>query len=123
MLLSHLAVLLRIVAKANHTAEESFKMVLQYAGASKKRDAVDLRIVSGVKDGSNRLIDSQAEVGGWPKLQSLPAPQDTDQDGMPDKWERKYNLAPKNPNDRNDDQNNDGYTNLEEYLNSLAVSN
>lgn len=106
-----------------HTAEESFEMVLQYAGASKKRDAVDLRIVSGVKDGSNRLIDSQAEVGGWPKLQSLPAPQDTDQDGMPDKWERKYNLDPKNPNDRNDDRNNDGYTNLEEYLNSLAVSN
>ena len=30
------------------------------------------------------------------------------------------NLAPKDPNDRNDDADNDGYTNLEEYLNSLC---
>lgn len=33
---------------------------------------------------------------------------------------KKMNLNPKDPTDRNGDLNNDGYTNLEEYLNSLV---
>jgi len=48
------------------------------------------------------LIDSQNEVGGWPTLNSLPSPQDSDQDGMPDNWEKANNLNPSNPDDRND---------------------
>ncbi|RLF78082.1 hypothetical protein DRN38_07640, partial [Thermococci archaeon] len=42
---------------------------------------------------------------------------DTDSDGMPDKWEIDYNLDPTDPNDASSDPDNDGYTNLEEYLN------
>ena len=45
---------------------------------------------------------------------------DTDQDGMPDKWEKKVGLNPKDPSDGNKDRNNDGFTNLEEYINSLT---
>jgi hypothetical protein len=40
---------------------------------------------------------------------------DTDNDGMPDWWEKEYGLAP-NQNDANLDNDLDGYTNLEEYL-------
>jgi hypothetical protein len=69
---------------------------------------------------TNRLIDSQSEVGGWPVLKSLPAPKDTDQDGMPDEWESVKGLDPNNPEDRNGDRDKDGYTNLEEYLNGLT---
>ena len=54
-----------------------------------------------------------------PDLKSLPAPVDTDQDGMPDDWESRNGLDPGNANDRNDDRNNDGYTNLEDNLNGL----
>ncbi len=103
-----------------HTAEEAYEMVLDYAGASLKRDAADARIVAGIKDGTNRLIDSQSEVGGFPTLNSLPAPADTDRDGMPDTWETDNGLDPADPEDRNDDRNHDGFTNLDEYLYSLV---
>ena len=39
---------------------------------------------------------------------------------MPDDWERSHGLDPNDPNDRNGDRNGDGFTNLEEYLNSLV---
>ncbi|MCD6108630.1 MAG: hypothetical protein J7J89_04070, partial [Thermoplasmata archaeon] len=42
---------------------------------------------------------------------------DTDSDGMPDKWEIDYNLDPTDPNDASSDPDNDGYTNIEEYQN------
>ena len=41
---------------------------------------------------------------------------------MPDAWENEIGLNPNDPEDRNDDRNNDGYTNLEEYLYSLVPS-
>jgi len=100
-------------------AGEAFKRVLQDAGASRRRDAADERLVNGVRDRTNRLIDSEDEVGGWPALKSGAAPLDTDRDGMPDDWERRHGLNPNDPNDRNGDQNGDGFTNLEKYLNGL----
>ena len=113
------------------TAEEAYQLVLQQAGAIKpKRDAVDHRIVKEVKTGicefggtwgvKTGIIDSQKSVGGWPELKSIPAPKDTDLDGMPDVWEKRNGLDPNNAEDRNQDKNNDGYSNLEEYLNELA---
>jgi hypothetical protein len=38
---------------------------------------------------------------------------------MPDSWEMLHGLDPADPSDRNGDGDNDGYTNLEEYLESL----
>jgi pectate lyase len=114
-----------------HTAEQAYELVLANAGAVlPKRDAVDVRIVEEVKNGTatyrgtwgagTGIIDSQADVGGWPTLHSAPAPKDDDHDGMADEWERAHGLDPINPEDRNGDFNGDGYTNLEKYLNSLA---
>ena len=102
------------------SAEEAYNLVLLHAGASLNRDAVDTRIIAGIKDGSNRLIDSQSEVGGFPVLNSLPAPADSDRDGMPDQWEAASGLDSLNADDRNWDRNLDGFTNLEEYLYSLV---
>jgi hypothetical protein len=45
--------------------------------------------------------------------------QDGDRDGMPDQWETAHSLNPNDPADGSRDHNNDGYTNLEEYLNCL----
>ncbi len=50
-------------------------------------------------------------------LKSLPAPKDSDGDGMPDAWEIKYGLHPHDASDGTKDKNGDGYTNVEEYLN------
>ncbi len=104
---------------------EMFPLVLASAGASLSRDSLDLRIVEEVKNGTatygnKGIIDSQDDVGGWPGLESLTAPLDTDQDGMPDEWEVFAGLNPNDPEDRNGDRKGDGYTNLEEYLNQLV---
>lgn len=101
-------------------APSAYDRVLARAGASKVRDAVDLRVVAGVRDRTGKQIDSQRDVGGWPELKSLPAPLDSDNDGMPDDWERKHGLDPKNAADGNADHNGDGYTNLEEWLADLV---
>jgi hypothetical protein len=37
---------------------------------------------------------------------------------MPDEWEKKFNLNPADPTDNTKDKDGDGYTNIEEYLNS-----
>lgn len=100
-------------------AQAIYDRILATAGASHRRDATDQRIVEGVIGRTNHLINSQDDVGGWPVLKSLPAPKDTDQDGMPDDWESKYGLNPNDAKDGNGDLDGDGYTNLEEYLNSL----
>ncbi|NNE06760.1 MAG: hypothetical protein HKN15_13650 [Xanthomonadales bacterium] len=107
------------------SAEEAYPVVLAHAGASLERDSVDRRIVSEVKRGTatfgNGVIDSQAEVGGYPELFSLPAPVDSDQDGMPDAWETRHGLDPDYAEDRNGTNlSGTNYTNLEVYLNGLV---
>jgi PKD repeat protein len=97
----------------------AYVRVLSSVGASAARDAVDSRIVSDVLLKTGGLINSQNEVGGWPTLNSLPAPLDTDQDGMPDFWEQAMGSSTNNAADRNDLMP-DGYTRLEWYLNWLA---
>ncbi|GAA0892819.1 pectate lyase [Fulvivirga kasyanovii] len=106
------------------TAEEAYESVLASAGASHCRDAVDKRIVEEVKKGTasfnNGIIDSQKDVGGWPELKTKKAPEDTDNDGMPDKWETKYGLNPKDSNDAVAYGIDNEYTNIEVYLNQLV---
>lgn len=103
-------------------AEVAFKRVLKEGGAVlPKRDAVDKRIVEEVMKGTGRIINSQDEVGGWPEYKSVPPPPDSDMDGIPDDWERRNHLNPLDPSDANGDFDGDGYTNIEEYINSLAL--
>jgi len=121
------------------SAKGTFNLVLQNAGATlPKRDPVDTRIVNDARGGyatyegkayikfkrvadkskKTGMIDSQNDVGGWPLLKSTTAPTDTDHDGMPDQWELKHGLNPNNPVDGNK-VGKDGYTMLENYLNSI----
>ena len=66
------------------------------------------------------IIDLQKDVGGWPELKSLPAPLDSD--GMPDAWEKQHGFAPNDAADTSKDKDNDGYTNIEEYLNGTDLT-
>ena len=93
--------------------------VLSKAGAW-PRDPVDARIVAGVRSRAGRLVDSQNEVGGWPELGAGAPWVDNDGDGMPDDWEISRGLNPEDPADGTADPDGDGYTNLEDWLNSLA---
>ena len=100
-------------------ANKAYETVLAMVGASQpQRDAVDARIIRTVRTRTGYIIDSEKEVGGWPKLKSAPPPVDSDHDGMPDWWEKRYKLNPLDPSDAAADNDKDGYTNLEEYLNN-----
>lgn len=113
----------------NVNAQEAYKQVLKNVGASLVRDPVDERLINEVKTGkvtykgSNTglpgIIDSQDDVGGWPKLISLPVTKDTDRDGIPDAWEVTKGLDPERRDDSFYDLDSK-YTNLEVYLNSLV---
>ena len=126
-----------------HTAQVAFEKVLNTAGCSLSRDEIDTRLVKearngtttfkGTSDPSGRsyagIIDSQtdtkpagagADWSPWPTLTSTEAPKDTDQDGMPDEWEEANGLNPRYPLDGKQTAAN-GYTNLENYLNSLVA--
>lgn len=66
------------------------------------------------------MIDSQADVGGWPNYESLPARLDSDGDGMPDVWETQFDLDPNDATDGKGYDLNTMFTNVEVYLNSLV---
>ena len=111
-----------------HTAADAFELVLNYAGSSLVRDTLDRRYVKETRDGTisavgsngsvNGLIDTQTDSysGGWPFLNSTPAPTDTDNDGIPDGW-----LDANYPGKTALDKDYYGYTYLEVYLNSLVA--
>ncbi|HMP93733.1 MAG TPA: polysaccharide lyase, partial [Phnomibacter sp.] len=126
------------------TAQQAFKYVLANAGATlPRRDAVDERVIKQVATGKVQInpnvilpdsqfkhrrmpIDSYKigiitdinQVGGYPAYQGKPH-QDADNEGIPDAWELKNGLNPKNPNDAAAIAKN-GYSNIENYLNSLV---
>ncbi len=99
-------------------AATAFERVMEEAGATLPvRDAVDARVIEAIRTGGGAVIDSQAEVGGWPDYESGEPPADADSDGMPDVWEQEHGLDPQSPDDSAADLDSDGYTNIEEYLN------
>src|SRR5690606_40080583 len=73
---------------------------------------------TGVQTCALPIFTSVEQVGGYPEYKGK-SYKDTDSDGIPDKWERKYNLNPNNPADVNGDINGDGYTNIEKYINGI----
>ena len=105
--------------------EDAYIMVLAHAGCSKpNRDTIDKRIIKEVRTGTatygdNGIITYPSDVGGWPTLANSTAPVDSDHDGMPDSWEKNNGLDTLNADDRNIVDTN-GYTMLENYLNSLT---
>jgi hypothetical protein len=103
---------------ATMTAAETVEAVLQGAGA--RRDAVDARIIDLVRRREGDLIDSQIQVGGWPELAPGAPWIDSDGDGMPDDWEHARGLDPADPADGARDADGDGFTALEDWLNSLV---
>jgi hypothetical protein len=117
----------------NHTAAIAFERVLDFSGASLKRDLVDKRAVDDTRQGKatcmngsngsvNGYIDSQKDVGGWPLYAQGEVKVDTDKDGIPDYWEDEFNLN-KNAIEDGNSKSLDSkkrYTNLELYLHWLV---
>ncbi|MFT3935723.1 MAG: polysaccharide lyase [Chitinophagaceae bacterium] len=129
------------------TAKESFNYVLNNAGAILPvRDAVDKRVVEEVTTGKiiydkhaqpfdtkfvkrrlpadsykNGIISDISQVGGYPEYKGKPY-KDSDNDGMPDEYEIKHKLNPKDASDATKITVS-GYSNIEVYLNSVVDVN
>jgi hypothetical protein len=128
------------------TAREAFDFVTANAGATlPKRDVVDERCMEQVRTGKayydpaadtiefyqfkhrrlpkdsykQGIITDVRQVGGYPAYKGTPY-KDSDGDGMPDEWEKKNGLNPKDAGDATKDMTGDGYTNIEKYINGLG---
>lgn len=117
------------------SARAAYKNVLSDVGANQPFfDSHDQRMVTetlkgtykyvGSKTGKKGLIDDNVDAGNdaWKEFEGLTdrrsADWDTDQDGMPDWWEK---LVGTNPKVADNNELTDGeYTQLERYLNWLA---
>ena len=122
------------VAVTTHSAEMAYEKVLQFAGASLHRDALDELVADDVANGKATMtgsgldsgfINSQDDVKSaipsvWPVLEQGQAPKDTDGDGMPDEWETAHGLNANDAADGNQ-KGEGGYTNLEVYLNGIVA--
>ena len=74
------------------SAEAAYESCLKYSGCSLERDLVDERFIKTIINNTGKIIDSQSEVGGWDNYATIlrPVNWDTDSDGMPDDWEKKW---------------------------------
>lgn len=112
----------------SHTAQVAYERVLDYAGASLHRDAIDQRVIGEVRAGSAPykgsvmsywdekgnfvslndsdkkpgIIDTPSDAaGGYVEMKKGYLWPDSDNDGIPDIWELAYGLNPEDPSDAN----------------------
>ena len=103
------------------SAQDAVEHVAEYAGASLVRDEVDELLISQLLSYGTEgaIINTEADNGIDNNVGSVAngtSPTDTDQDGMPDSWEEENGMDPSTADDSGDNDG-DGYTNIEEYLN------
>lgn len=84
------------------------------------RDPIDTRVLNEVASGTafagtdGSFVVVPGDVGGFPSYASGTLPQDSDDDGLPDAWDNGSPHA---------DTDGDGYTDMEEYINSFFDGN
>jgi hypothetical protein len=118
---------------ATMSAKKAYDDVLADIGCNVPAlDKHDQRVLDEVRTGKTTykgsvsglpgLPDSQEDVGGWDDYpeEHRPADWDADGDGMPGEWEVSHGLDPDDASDGPDEADGDGFTNLEDYLNSLV---
>ena len=120
------------------SAETALEDVLADVGCnSPQLDDHDKRVLEEVRTGTAQyqgsktgfpgLPDSQEDVGGWEDYPEVHRPEgwDSDGDGLPDWWEEQQGLNPSSVagdfSETYADADQNGYTNLEEYLHQMAA--
>jgi len=105
------------------TAQAAYEKVVAGAGDSLHRDDVDRRLIADVQSlgAAGQVIHDPAVTGGFGRINGGVAPRDSAGDGIADDWKIAHGL---NPNEASDAAkvDKDGYTMLEEYLNSIAIT-
>ena len=67
------------------------------------------------------IITDPRQMGGYPEYRAWEPYIDSDNDGMPDAWEKANGLNPNDASDAVKDCNGDGYTNIEKYINAIPT--
>ena len=126
-------------------AKTAYTKVINNAGCLlPRRDEVDVRILAeaagtrqvihkgnyipqyiGIIDSQNDLKPANADENwsAWPDLsmqEGETIPEDTDQDGITDEWEKSHNLNPTDPTDATTIAEN-GYSHLENFLETITA--
>ncbi|MBU1129767.1 hypothetical protein KKE45_00405 [Patescibacteria group bacterium] len=116
-----------------NSAEDALDKVTNHSGANLPpssllsrnqytRDLVDERLINELKTATGKIGIDNDNVRRYPNIISAETPLDSDNDGMPNVWETTKGLNP-NQDDSKQDRDSDGYTNIEEYINSLIDQN
>lgn len=116
------------------SADVGLQRTLDYGGANwQNRNPIDQRIANSVRTGTGAIINNLSDathsaewntVMGQATAVTRAANFDTDRDGMPDVWEVAHGLNPNSAagaDGNNGTALNDGYTNIETYINELAA--
>lgn len=99
------------------SSAEAFEQVVHRAGLW-YQDSMDRRVEQEVRTRTGRHRNNVA-----PFVTEGPQPPlDTDSDGMPDFWEDAMALDKADASDAVADKDGDGYTNVEEFINDLALA-
>ena len=115
------------IASMSMSAEEAYQWVVDSVGAClPDRDEVDEYVIDELRSLGNKgvIISSESVLGlvnGVGNIYNAPKPLDTDNDGMPDEWEKANGLDPNNATDAVKVAAN-GYLNIENYINSIPAS-
>ncbi|HVT89593.1 MAG TPA: hypothetical protein VHD56_12125 [Tepidisphaeraceae bacterium] len=105
---------------STQSPQEAYEDILRFGGASLPvRDSVTQYVADTTRNNTGDIPNTTKDFpdNGFPVYKQVPPVVDTDHDGLPDDWETAHGLNPRDPADANLDKDNDGYTNLEEYIN------
>ncbi len=120
-----------------HSPEEAYKNVLSDVGTNQPElDKHDRRIIQetldstysnvGSKSGLPGMIDTEEDSGSWEDYPEEERSEDwdSDHDGLPDWWEEAKDLNPNSEEgdfaDANLDEDRDGFTQLDNYLDWMS---
>ena len=115
------------IASMSMSAEEAYQWVVDSVGAClPDRDEVDEYVIDELRSLGNKgvIISSESVLGlvnGVGNIYNAPKPLDTDNDAMPDEWEKANGLDPNDATDAVKVAAN-GYLNIENYINSIPAS-
>nr|WP_232476145.1 pectate lyase [Sphingomonas formosensis] len=98
------------------SAAKAYGQVLAQSGAF-PRDAVDRRIVNEVRSRTGHIV---SDFGTLPPIANGTPYPDRDGDGMSDAWEAAHGTDP-DRFDAWDDKDGDGWSNLDDFLDALAI--
>jgi len=104
-----------------HTADEAYQLVIEKGGTTKPvRDSITTFVALTVRDGTGFIPGTPADWpgGGFAKYPEVKATEDTNKNGIPDKWEVSQGLELESSTATGRDLDPE-YDNIEVYMNSL----